>query len=114
MYRILNKELFFKRLAAHSFNGETIRVRFNVRDSLVPENDGSITIHFENGLPSISDGYDVEITLNVEYLSSLLMGVVDFRKLWTYGLVQVSNEEYVDQLDKLFHVRKPPETIEEF
>ena len=37
-----------------------------------------------------------------------------FRKLWVYGLVKVSDESYVDTLDKLFHVARKPETIEEF
>ena len=114
MYRILDKERFFKQLAPHSFNDETIRVRFNVRDSFVPENDGPITVHFEEGRPVITEGYDVEVSLNIEYLSSLLMGVVDFRKLWTYGLLEVSDEAYLDQLDRLFQVAKKPETIEEF
>ena len=114
MYRILDKERFFKQLAPHSFNDETIRVRFNVRDSFVPENDGPITVHFEEGRPVITEGYDVEVSLNIEYLSSLLMGVVDFRKLWTYGLLEVSDEAYIDQLDRLFQVAKKPETIEEF
>ena len=52
--------------------------------------------------------------MNVEWFSSLVMGVVDFRKLWVYGLVKVSDESYVDTLDKLFHVARKPETIEEF
>jgi predicted acetyltransferase len=114
MYRILNKEQFFKQLALHDFNGENIRVRFNVMDSFVPENDGPITVHFKEGRPVIAEGYDVEVSLNIEYLSSLLMGVVDFKKLWTYNLLKVSDESYLDQLDRLFHVRKKPETIEEF
>jgi hypothetical protein len=42
------------------------------------------------------------------------MNVVDFRKLWTYGLAQVSDEKYVEKLNRLFHVSKKPETIEEF
>ncbi|TFH18440.1 GNAT family N-acetyltransferase [Candidatus Bathyarchaeota archaeon] len=114
MYRILNKELFFTKLTQHSFNDESLRVRFNVSDSFVPENDGCITVHFVDGKPKIADGYDVEVSLNIEYLSSLLMGVIDFKKLWTYDLAQVSDEEYIDRLDRLFHVSKKPETIEEF
>lgn len=58
--------------------------------------------------------YDVEVDINVEWFSSLVMGVVDFRKLWMYGLVEVSDESYIDSLDRLFHVTKKPETIEDF
>ena len=114
MYRILDKKLFFEKLAEHSFNPESIKVRFNVRDSFIPENNGPVTVHFKDGKPVLGEGYDVEVTLNVEYLSSLLMGVVDFRKLWIYGLIEVSDESYVEQLDRLLHCRKKPETVEEF
>ena len=114
MYRILDKELFFKQLASHNFNGENLRVKFNVEDSFLPENHGSVTVHFKDGYPKIAAGHDVEVSLKIEYFSSLLMGVVDLRKLWTYGLVEISDDSYTDQLDKLFHVQKKPETIEEF
>ena len=114
MYRILNKEKFIEQLADHSFNDESIRVKFDVSDTFVPENNGPINVHFVDGKPLLGKGYDVEVSLNIEYLSSLMMGVVDFRKLWTYGLVTVSDESYVEQLDRLFHCRDKPETVEEF
>ncbi|MCW4014599.1 MAG: GNAT family N-acetyltransferase [Candidatus Bathyarchaeota archaeon] len=114
MYRILDKERFFKQLADHSFNGESVRVKFDVSDTFVPENNGPITVHFIDGKPVLGEGYDVEVSLNIEHLSSLMMGVVDFKKLWTYGLVKLSNEFYVEQLDRLFHCRYKPETVEEF
>jgi len=45
---------------------------------------------------------------------SLIRGVVDFRKLWAYGRAEVSDESYVDTLDRLFYADKKPETREEF
>jgi len=56
----------------------------------------------------------VELALNVEWLSSLIMGVVDLRKLWTYGLVEVSDASYVETLDRAFRTHVKPVTIEEF
>ena len=44
----------------------------------------------------------------------MVMGVVDFGKLWQYGLVELYDPEYVEILDELFHVSDKPETIEEF
>lgn len=114
MYRVLDKEQFFVELVNHDYNGETVKVRFDIRDTFVPENDGTITVHFNQGKSVISEGYDVIVSMNIEYFSSLVMGVVDFWKLWSYGLVKVSDESYVQQLDRLFHVSKKPETIEEF
>ncbi len=114
MYRVLDKEGFIKELD-HDFNGVSLNVRFNVVDSFLPSNHGSLVVHFEGGKPVLGEsGYDVEVSLNVEWFSSLMMGVVDFRKLWLYGLVEVSDESYVDTLDKLFHLARKPETIEEF
>ena len=75
-----------------------------------------MVVHFTEGRPEVveGDGYDVEVALDVAWFSSLVMGVVDFRKLWDYGMVEVSDESYVDTLDGLFHVDGKPETIEEF
>jgi hypothetical protein len=42
------------------------------------------------------------------------MGVVEFRSLWNYGRVEVSDASYVSQLDALFHSREKPVTMEEF
>jgi predicted acetyltransferase len=115
MYRVLNKELLFEKLADHSFNWVDLKVKFNVADSFMPVNDGSIVVHFVNGKPVLGKtGYDVEVDINVEWFSSLVMGVIDFEKLWMYGHVQVSEESYVGVLDRLFHVAKKPETIEDF
>ena len=114
MYRILNKERFISELS-HDFNGVSLKVKFNVEDSLLPSNHGSIVVHFGGGKQVLGESsYDVEVSLNVEWFSSLIMGVVDFRKLWLYGLVEVSDESYMEKLDTLFHVAKKPETIEEF
>ncbi|MCW4049628.1 MAG: GNAT family N-acetyltransferase [Candidatus Bathyarchaeota archaeon] len=115
MYRVINKERLFKELHNHSFNGETLRVKLNIKDTFLPENHGSIIIHFVEGKPRIrEEGYDVEASMDVAWFSSLIMGVVDFRKLHTYGLVEVSDAEYIDPLDRLFRVHTKPVTIEEF
>jgi predicted acetyltransferase len=115
MYRILDKELLFEKLHGHSFNGVNLKVKFNVVDSFLPSNHGPLVIHFIGGKPVLGESdYDAEVTLNIEWFSSLVMGVIDFRKLWLYGHVDVSDESCVDSLDRLFHVSRKPETIEEF
>ena len=114
MYRLINTRQFFKELASHSFNDMNLSIQLDVQDSFLPENNTSVTVHFRDGKPVLAEGYDVSVSLRVEHLSSLLMGVVDFRKLWLYGLVELSDELYLDQLDRLFHVQRKPETIEEF
>jgi len=116
MYRVIDTRGIWEELADHSFNDVSLGVKFTVRDSFIPENDGSVVVHFKDGRPEVVDGggYDVEIKLDVARFSSLIMGVVDFRKLWMMGLAQVSDEGYVDELDTLFWAQHRPETIEEF
>ncbi len=58
--------------------------------------------------------FDVVVDINVEWFSSLVMGVIDFEKLWMYGHAEVSDESFVGTLNRLFHVSRKPETIEEF
>ena len=116
MYRVLDTRGLFRQLGGHSFGGANLRLRLNVLDSFLPSNDGGVLVQFVDGKPRVLDGggCDVEVTMKVEWLSSLVMGVVDFRKLWAYGLLEVSDEGYVDQLDTLFHVAVKPVTVEEF
>lgn len=115
MYRVINKELLFAKLADHSFNGLDLKIKFNVADSFMPVNHGSVVVHFVDGKPVLGEtNFDVEVDINVEWFSSLMMGVIDFRKLWMYKLAEISDEIYVDILDKLFHVAKKPVTTEDF
>jgi len=116
MYRVIDARGVWEELEGHGFNGVTLRVKLTVRDSFLPENDGSMVVHFTEGRPEVveEDGYDVEVALDVAWFSSLVMGVVDFRKIWNYAMAEVSDESYVDPLDGLFHVDGKPETIEEF
>ena len=116
MYRVIDSRGIWDELADHSFNGVSLRMKLTVRDSFLPENDGSVVVHFKDGKPKVVDvgGYDVEIKLDVAWFSSLIMGVVGFRKLWMMGLAEVSEEGYVDELDTLFWAQRRPVTIEEF
>jgi predicted acetyltransferase len=116
MYRVLDTPLLFEALAGHDFNGESLRLKLTIRDSFLPENAGSTLIQFKNGEAKILDRgrHDVEAKMDVEWFSSLIMGVVDFRSLWNYGRAEVTDATYIPQLDALFHSREKPVTMEEF
>jgi predicted acetyltransferase len=51
---------------------------------------------------------DVEIRVNVADLSSLVVGAVDFERLYTYGRAQISDLDYLETLQRLFAVARPP------
>jgi predicted acetyltransferase len=116
MYRVLDTRHLFEALTSHDFNGESTRLKLTIRDSFLPENSGSTLIQFKGGKAKVLDRgrHDVEAAMNVEWFSSLIMGVVDFRALWTYGLATVSDIAHVETLDRLFHSREKPVTMEEF
>ncbi|MFH0849819.1 MAG: GNAT family N-acetyltransferase [Candidatus Bathyarchaeota archaeon] len=116
MYRVLDTRGLLRQLENHSFGGVDLRLRLNVVDTFLPDNHGSTLVHFTGGKPKVVDkgGFDVELALSVEWLSSLIMGVVDLRKLWAYGLVEVSDASYLETLDAAFRTHVKPVTIEEF
>ena len=116
MYRVLDTRRLFEALSGRDFNGESLRLRLTIRDSFLPENQGSTLIQFRGGEAKVLDRgkHDVEATMNVEWFSSLIMGVVDLKPLVTYGLAEVSDPAHVEGLDRLFHSREKPITMEEF
>jgi len=81
-----------------------------VEQSFLPENGGSLTLHFEGGRLTWSDGeaYDVEVRMEVAELSALLLGTVTLNSLYRYGLVEVSDVEYVGVVDRIFRVLDKP------
>lgn len=119
MYRLIDTGRFFEQQAAHNFGGQTVTVAFDVKDSFYPANHGRVVVEFCEGHAHVqatkaADAADVEVMIDVEYLSSLVMGAVDFDSLYRLGLARVSDERYVKTLDALFYVRKKPVTLAAF
>jgi predicted acetyltransferase len=113
MYRIIHLRRVFELLAEHDFGGETCALRLSVRDTLLPEENGSLVVRFERGRVRVVDGgetlpVDAEIRVNVAELSSLLMGCVSFRALHRLGLAWVSDPARVDQIDRMLSRRERP------
>ncbi len=110
MYRIIDTDGLFVQMADHNFNNQTIKLKFNVADSFYPSNAGSIILHFENGtLSTDNDGsYEVEVDIDVSELSSLVMGAVNFKSLYDFSLIKISDISFVEVLNKLFYVEEKP------
>lgn len=116
MYRVIDTAGIFQSLSGYSFNGQNCAIKFSVADSFLPENDRSVVVHFCDGLPNVqsSDDHEVEIRLDIAEFSSLLMGVVPFSKLYLYGLAEISDTTFIDQLDRLFATPTPPVCMSRF
>lgn len=116
MYRIINIKKMFSVLKDHNFNDQTISVRFDIKDSFLIENNESIIIGFNNGKASILDSekYAVTVSMDISEFSSLVMGVINFKKLIKYNLARIDDNKFISTIDKLFRVVDRPITTEEF
>ena len=100
----------FGLLKERDFGGQTCRLKLTVEDSFLPENAGSTLLCFEEGrLRLLDDGpHDVEVRMDVAEFSSLLVGTVNFRSLYRYGLADISEPGYVGVVDQIFAVKDKP------
>jgi predicted acetyltransferase len=110
MYRIIDIAGFFEALKNHSFGNQNCRLKLTLTDSFCPWNDGCHIIHFVNGRPRLrkSGDYEVEIKIDIADFSSLVMGVVNFTRLYEYGLAEISNSKYLDMINILFATGEKP------
>ena len=116
MYRVINARKLFNLLKEHNFGNQTIKLNLLIHDNFLPENNDELVIDFDNGYATLNNktGYDVQIRLDITSFSSLIMGVIPLEKLYAYGLVEITNSDYLETINKLFFVEKPPMTIEQF
>jgi predicted acetyltransferase len=116
MYRVINTTQLFKSIKNHCFSDQTCVVKLTVADDFLPENNGSIVIHFHKGRPELTTikKAEVEISMNIADFSSLIMGVIDLHTLCGYGLADVSKPRYRDTLAQVFFSRVKPVTTTQF
>lgn len=110
MYRVIDVAALFTQLAAHNFKGVSCRLKLTVADSFLPENGGSTIVWFENGRAQrqpASANYDIEIRLDIADFSSLIMGAVNFERLYVYRLAEISDAARVPLINQLFAAPRP-------
>jgi predicted acetyltransferase len=91
-------------------------VKISIKDTLLPSNNGSTIILIQNGKSILAgnDRYEVEITLDISDFSSLIMGAIDFRTLFNFGLAEISDENYLDKIHRIFYTEQKPVCITDF
>jgi hypothetical protein len=116
MYRVLDTRALFRILIDHDFGNQTGRLKITIKDSFFPVNQGSTIVHFINGRPHLKKGIkpDVEIILDVSDFSSLLMGVVGFKTLYSYRLAEISNPKYLEMVEEIFRTQAKPVSTTQF
>jgi hypothetical protein len=116
MYRIIDLERAITQVEHHDFNGVSIRLKINVRDTFLPENNRSVTVVWEKGKAALDTGArpDAEITLGIAEFSSLLLGAVRFGSLYDYGRSEISDVSKIGLVDKLFTCDRPVACLTRF
>ncbi|MFX0087478.1 MAG: enhanced intracellular survival protein Eis [Candidatus Hodarchaeota archaeon] len=116
MYRVIDTPRMFEVLEGHNFGHQSVRLKITIDDTFLSQNAGNTIIHFEDGKGTIVDSgeYETEIKLKIADFSSLIMGVISFRKLFRYNLAEISNPEYLEVINNLFLTEEGPITTEPF
>jgi predicted acetyltransferase len=116
MYRVIDIAGLFSHLVGHRFGSESLRLRLNIVDSFVRENEGMFSLSFDQGkLISTEPGEEeVTIDLAIPDFSSMIVGAVRFGELYEYGLAQISDQSYLDVVDSLFKLEIKPACLTRF
>ncbi|UFJ41493.1 GNAT family N-acetyltransferase [Brevibacillus humidisoli] len=116
MYRVVDAARFYSILDAHDFGGQTCKLKLTLRDSFLPENEGSIILHVNDGrVTLVTEGeHDLEVRMDVSDFSPLVMGVVRFKQLYHYGLAELSDPRQLDVVDRFFRTEEKPVCMTSF
>lgn len=112
MYRVIDTPGLFKALKKHNFGNQTCRLKININDNFLKPNNKSFIVHFNKGRALLrnKDDSEVNITLNVAEFSSMIMGVIEFKKLYNYNLAEISDTKYIETINRLFRAEEKPRT----
>jgi predicted acetyltransferase len=116
MYRVIDTPALFQTLSSHNFRGQNCRLRLTLEDDFLPANSGSVDLHFVDGRPLLDPESvpEVEVCMKIAEFSSMLMGLVRFEDLWTYGLADMSDSGYVEVVDAIFRTDRKPVCLTQF
>ena len=116
MYRAIDVPGLFALLEDRQFADVTLNLKVTLEDSFYPANAGSTILKFDGERPfNIGSGdHEVEIHLDVSEFSSMLMGAVGFKKLFNYGLAEISDPGFITIIDKLFRSEEKPVCLARF
>jgi len=108
MYRVVNIENLFNNNKG-SFGKQDCTIKINITDSFFNENNRSVVVSFKNGMCEVCDNsFEVEISLDISDFSSMVMGVIGFKKLIKFGLATISDEKYLDNVNGIFIFDEKP------
>jgi len=116
MYRVGDVPGLFRLLEGRNWGGQTCRILLTIEDSFVPENAGPVLLHVTDGHLHLPDEgpHDVAVQMDIAEFSALVMGTVNLRSLYRYGLADVSDPAYVGVVDAVLAVPDKPICVTSF
>ena len=115
MYRVIDVPRLFAVLGDHNFGGVSAAVGLTLTDSFMPANAGRTVVDVDGGRASLRTGAaGVEIGMDIAEFSSLVVGTVDFARLYAYGLATIDDPGAVALVTQLFHAARPPWCLTHF
>ena len=110
MYRICDVQLFFAEIANCRFGDLNMKLKININDSLISENNRALLLEFNGGYGRLAENIipDTELSIDIAELSSLMMGCANLKSLVKYGKAAISNESELDVLSRSFSLDEKP------
>ncbi len=110
MYRFIDVREAVSLMGRYDFGPGKLTLHLNITDSFLSENSTGIVIEFRDGRakPTKMQSADVELRMDISDFSSLLMGVIPLGRLHAFGLAELSDPAYLEQIDKLFSFPERP------
>ena len=116
MYRICDVKGFLTDIKDCRFGNLNMKVRFNVNDSFVPENNRPFLLEFRDGQCAIVNDEvpDVEVSIDIAELTSVFMGCANLKLLVKYGKARISDANKLDELSRALAVDEKPICVSHF
>lgn len=109
MYRVINVKRLFEQMKNHNFNNENITLSILIEDDFYPENNGETIVKFTDGRPDIAkEGWDVQLSMRIDDFSSMFTCSVNLKSLVRMGCAELSDNDYLNRLDRLFSTSEKP------
>ncbi|MFH1373061.1 MAG: GNAT family N-acetyltransferase [bacterium] len=116
MYRTLSVPHLFESLSKCDFGGYSGTMKLNITDTFLPENGGNYRLRFDKGRPQLlNEGEaDIAVSMDIADFSSLIIGSVDFKSLYTYSRAEVTPIDAAGIVDRIFAVDHKPVCMTDF
>ncbi len=117
MYRIINPIKFFNSLKGKNFNvNKPITISFEISDLFMNNSKYKFTVTFDvNGHKIIKQNTkSCRISMDIAEFSSMIVGAIDLKTLYKYGLAVINDTSKMNELNNIFKIAEKPLCLTDF